>query len=106
MSTSTMADPASAARYAPAGAENRNSGRVIATNGHNTMRGNGWSATSPTSRKAPRMLDGGAARYARIIAAATRAIAADSTATGSHATRRLLALADRSRDRASDTPVK
>jgi len=25
------------------------------------MRGNGWSATSPTSRKAPRMLDGGAA---------------------------------------------
>src|SRR5207247_1727455 len=83
-------------------AENKNSGRVSAANGHRTTRGNGWSETSPKSWRAPRMLDGGAARYARVTAAATIATAAVSMATGSHATRRLLALADRSRARASD----
>ena len=79
---------------------------MIAANGHKTMRGNGWSETSLRSWRALRTLDGGAARNARAIADATIAIAAVSTATGSHATRRVLALADRSRARASDTPVK
>ena len=76
-------------------------------NGHKTMRGNGCSETSPTSRRTSRNPEGGAARNARVSAVATIAAAVK------HDRRRQpredgarARLRRAIRARASDTPVK